>query len=155
AYDRIQAAAIQEISDSRWPISRRPPSARVALSDAAPWSVAPPLSRRRFRDIHRAGPAALALALELGARVGRAVAHMLAAKDAYALVRGLALVKNLWKNCETDGIESLLRKHRIKLNDATRRYLHYPEHQDDDGFERNGREQLTTPKSEPVTGYVW
>lgn len=65
------------------------------------------------------------------------------------------MVKNLWKNCETDGIESLLRKHRIKLNDATRRYLHYPEHQDDDGFERNGREQLTTPKSEPVTGYVW
>jgi hypothetical protein len=78
------------------------------------------------------------------------------AKDPYALVRGLALVRNFWKSCETNGLESLLRKHRIKINEDTRHYLHYPEHKDDDGFARNGREHLTTStKSAVALGYVW
>jgi hypothetical protein len=77
-------------------------------------------------------------------------------KDPYALVRGLALVQNFWKRCETDGLESLLRKHRIKISEATRHYLHYPGHEDDAGFARTGREHLTTStKSAGAFGYGW
>src|SRR5262249_25128107 len=98
------------------------------------------------------------------------------AKDSYALVRGLASVRDFSKSCgESGGLQSMLSKNGIKINDETEQYLEYhvrqivyseykendglatnvsyPEQKDDDYFEATSQER--TSKSAVLTGYVW
>jgi hypothetical protein len=99
------------------------------------------------------------------------------AKDPYALVRGLTLVRNFWKRCETSGgLASLLGKQGIKINVETTQYLEYhvremvhSEYKVDDGLAANGyledksdaafagnpQDHLTTSKTAVFLGYVW